>query len=315
MRQLIFAIVVLLWVLSSVQAQEATPTTPPPQPTPFIAPSDAPPPFETITTDGLTLDVLFGRLQQGRVGLLRLTGDDIIGARLRFFDKTTEFFADSAGAWYGLVVVGMDVTASRTYTFTVQAMRGDGPTVSMTGDVDVTLGGFIRQEVNVPGDRGYLIDPMVERSEFARLDSIFSVYTAERLWAEDGFQYPVNAETTSPFGSFRVFNGTTEARHTGWDIRAPVGTPVMAMGSGKVAYAGLLDIRGNHVIIDHGYGIFSGYSHFSQIHVTAGQTVTRGQIIGVTGNTGRSSGPHLHWEMTVNGEWIDSRDFLETWMP
>ena len=316
-RRFILLMILLCGVLASAQAQDVapTPTTPAPPPIVIAAPSDAPLPIETIESDGLTLEVLFDRLRQGRVGLLRLSGSDINGARLRFLDQTTDFFQDDDGLYYAIVVAGMDITASRTYDFTVQVTRSDESTVALSGEVDVVLGGFIRQDVTVPANRGYLIDPLVERAEFARLDSIFSQYTQERLWDDNGFSLPVNAELTSPFGSFRVFNGTTEARHTGWDIRAPIGTPVMAMGSGRVAYAGLLDIRGNHVIIDHGYGIYSGYSHFSQVHVTTGQTVKQGQIIGVSGNTGRSSGPHFHWEMTVNGEWIDSRDFLGTWMP
>ena len=68
-------------------------------------------------------------------------------------------------------------------------------------------------------------------------------------------------------------------------------------------------------MIDHGYGVYSGYAHFSQIHVTRGQTITAGQVLGMSGNTGRSSGAHLHWEMVVNGEWVDSLAFIEMWMP
>jgi murein DD-endopeptidase MepM/ murein hydrolase activator NlpD len=76
-----------------------------------------------------------------------------------------------------------------------------------------------------------------------------------------------------------------------------------------------MDIRGNFVAVDHGYGIYSTYSHLSMIHVTRGQQVVKGQIIGLTGDTGRSSGPHFHWEMAVNGEFVDSVQFTETWLP
>ncbi|NJL57504.1 M23 family metallopeptidase [bacterium] len=89
----------------------------------------------------------------------------------------------------------------------------------------------------------------------------------------------------------------------------------MATASGVVAFAGLLDIRGNHVIIDHGLGLASGYSHLSQIHVTRGQSVRAGQIIGVSGNTGRSGGAHLHWEITIAGEWLDAAEFYALWLP
>ena len=87
------------------------------------------------------------------------------------------------------------------------------------------------------------------------------------------------------------------------------------MAGGTAAFAGHLDIRGNYIVINHGWGVYTGYAHLSQINVERGQTITAGQIIGLTGNSGRSSGPHLHWEVAVNGEWIDGSLFLDTWLP
>jgi murein DD-endopeptidase MepM/ murein hydrolase activator NlpD len=98
-------------------------------------------------------------------------------------------------------------------------------------------------------------------------------------------------------------------------LRTTLGVPVMASAAGRVAYAGTLDIRGNHVVVDHGYGVFSGYSHLSTVHVTRGETIAKGQVIGTTGDTGRTSGPHFHWEIAVNGNWVDAVQFLEMWMP
>lgn len=327
---LLFATLLLI-APSGVRAQEteeptqippavSTPGTPPaPAATrgapPITRPAERPIALSTITEDDLMLELLFDRVLQGGTAVMRLTGPDIAGADLSVFDRTTMFFPDDEDDWYAIFSAGMDVTANREYDFVVTVAQGDG-TTDLTGQVRVVLGGFIRQDdLAVPPDRAYLVNPDIERTEFARMDGIFATVTEQQFWAEDGFAYPINAEITSPFGAFRVFNGTTEARHTGWDIRAAVGTPIEAMGSGQVAFAGPLDIRGNHVIIDHGYGIFSGYSHLSQVHVTRGQPVQIGQIIGMSGNTGRSSGPHLHWEVTVNGEWVDSVDFLNTWLP
>ncbi|QYU68492.1 M23 family metallopeptidase [Leptolyngbya sp. 15MV] len=73
--------------------------------------------------------------------------------------------------------------------------------------------------------------------------------------------------------------------------------------------------RGNYVLIDHGYGIYSGYAHLGTMHVTRGQDVTRNQVLGTVGDTGRVSGPHFHWEMAVNGNWVDSVQFIQLWMP
>jgi murein DD-endopeptidase MepM/ murein hydrolase activator NlpD len=192
----------------------------------------------------------------------------------------------------------------------------DNTRVTLNVPVEVVTGGFIRQEITMAPDRAYLVDAEIERNELARLESIFSQTIAERLWDDQGFQMPIlNSTLTSPFGAFRNFNGTLQTRHTGWDIRTTLGVPVMASASGEVAFAGRLDIRGNIVVINHGYGVYSTYNQLSQIHVTRGQSIVKGQIIGVTGDTGRSSGPHFHWEMAVNGDFVDSIQFTQTWLP
>ena len=77
----------------------------------------------------------------------------------------------------------------------------------------------------------------------------------------------------------------------------------------------MLDIRGNYVLIDHGLGIYSGYAHFSELYVEVGQRVEAGQIIGLSGNSGRSNGPHLHWEIAIRGQWVDGKAFLDLWLP
>jgi murein DD-endopeptidase MepM/ murein hydrolase activator NlpD len=216
--------------------------------------------------------------------------------------------------FYGLLSANMEQNP-RVYDLSVFVSFADGSRGSLNTHVEVVTGQFIRQDITIQSDRAYLIDPQVERDEIARLESIFSNHTADHLWDASGFTYPINSELTSPFGAYRTLNATVQTRHTGWDMRAVLGTPIMTIAAGRVAFAGALDIRGNYVMIDHGYGIYSGYAHLSQIHVTRGQTVTSGQIIGVSGDTGRGNGPHLHWEMAVNGMWVDSVDFLDLWLP
>ncbi len=308
-RTLIFFLCLVLLTLSPVvYAQTDQPTTPVVRPRPT--------PTQTVTAEDVTLEIFFNTLEQGRVGLLRLSGETIVGATTLFREKESPFFFIEGDAFYGFLVIDMDTPARDTLDYTITVKRADNlADVTLLVPLTVTLGGFVRQEFNLAADRTYLMDAEIERVEYAKLDGLFTVFTEEKLWGTDGFQYPINADITSPFGAFRVLNGTFETRHTGWDLRAAVGTPVMAMGSGVVAYAGLMDIRGNCVIINHGYGIFSAYAHFSQVHVTTGQEVVMGQIIGVSGNTGRSNGPHLHWEMAVNDIWIDSVDFMAMWIP
>jgi murein DD-endopeptidase MepM/ murein hydrolase activator NlpD len=243
-----------------------------------------------------------------------VTGQGIAGARARFLNELIDFFPSGDG-FYGVLSAPMEQSA-RTYELSVMISFADGTRATIDTQADVVVGSFIRQDIAIAPDKAFLLDPEIERNEIARLESVFSTYTPEKLWDDTGFMLPIiGGELTSPFGAFRTFNGSLQTRHTGWDVRAIMGVPIMASASGTVAYAGTLDIRGNHVVIDHGYGVFSTYSHLSQIHVTRGQSIVKGQIIGTTGDTGRSGGPHFHWEIAVNGEWVDSVQFMNTWMP
>jgi murein DD-endopeptidase MepM/ murein hydrolase activator NlpD len=308
----------LLVTLTLAQEPLSTPT-----PIATAIPSDVtptaipkPPPAISLSQDGITVELFFESLKQGRAGVVRVDGPGVREVRAQVFGRIIEFFPVDGEGFYGLIAVGIEQTA-REYDFEIYAVLADETRITIPARFAVSLGGFVLQEVELPPERAYLIDPLVERAEFARVASVFQNITQERLWdsGEVDWQFPLNAPLTSQFGALRVFNGTAETLHTGWDLRAETGTPIFASASGIVAFAGLMDIRGNLVIIDHGYGIFSGYAHFSQIHVVRGQEISKGQILGMSGNTGRSSGPHLHWEMNINGEWIDSVDFLQTWIP
>ena len=104
--------------------------------------------------------------------------------------------------------------------------------------------------------------------------------------------------------------------HTGADLGgAPIGTPIYAPADGVVVDTGLLDARGYITIIDHGWGVYTGYWHQSAIFVRPGDTVTAGQQIGTIGNTGRSTAPHLHWEMRVHGVVVDPMQWVREEMP
>lgn len=302
--------------LLPVTAQDGSnPTMPTPAAPTTPTPIPRPQPDNVLTENGTTLEVYFSSLAQGSAGLLHVTGENIAGAKSSFLDQLVDFYPIENDGFYGLVSVGMEQTA-RNYTLDVLVWYADGTRQTISTKVDVTVGSFIKQVVNLPPDKSYLADPEIERNEFAKLEAIFSTFTPERLWDSSGFQMPIpGGELTSPFGAFRNFNGNMDTRHTGWDIKATLGQPVMASASGTVAYTGLMDIRGNIVVVNHGMGVFSTYNHFSQTHVTRGQSITAGQVLGVVGNTGRTSGPHFHWEVVVNGNYVDPVEFSQMWKP
>lgn len=118
------------------------------------------------------------------------------------------------------------------------------------------------------------------------------------------FVYPMNGTFTSPFGS------RWGRLHAGIDIAAPIGTPIRAADGGRVAIAGSVSGYGNYTCIQHGSGLSTCYGHQSSIGVSVGQTVSKGQVIGLCGNTGHSTGPHLHFEVRVNGNPVNPMGYL-----
>ncbi len=146
----------------------------------------------------------------------------------------------------------------------------------------------------------------VERELKAR---VFGASAHERLWDGD-FRVPVSSSPTDSFGVRRMFNGKLASIHQGMDFRARTGTPVHAGNSGVVVLARGLYNEGNCVVIDHGLGLFSVSMHFSRISVHEGQHVTKGELLGLSGATGRVTGPHLHWAVRWEGAYLDPAKLL-----
>ncbi len=156
-----------------------------------------------------------------------------------------------------------------------------------------------------------LLDPKVIAAELTTLKAVYTKITAEKLWT-GGWQIPVDGSITARYGEQRSINGSAPSgHHGGTDIGVTVGTPVHATNRGRVVLARLMQVRGNLVILDHGGGLFSAYAHMSAINVADGQMVEAGEVIGSSGNTGLSTGAHLHWEMSSNGVLLDALRFTD----
>lgn len=302
--------VVLLISISVSFAQEETPEA-----SPEMAGIS---PAISVEGDGIILNVYFRSLKQGRAALLGLQGENISSADVSIFNRRNDFFQiDEIEGWWAIFSAGMEQT-NRQYDLRVTVnLEGKSEAQVLLVRFNVRNGGFLQQPVTLPEDPKLLelLEPEIEENEFAQIFDIVAVVTEDVLWGRTGFGAPLGTELSSPFGAARIFNETLHTVHTGWDFNAEMGMPILASSSGRVAFAGEMAIRGNYVLLNHGRGVFTGYAHMSVLFVTEGQTIHRGQVIGLVGNTGRSSSAHAHFEAIVEGNWVDPVDFVLMYMP
>lgn len=163
------------------------------------------------------------------------------------------------------------------------------------------------------------IDPASTEPELQQLIQLTLPSNSIKYWSGDfispAIAYAESTYFTSRYGNRRTYIGQgTELQitgfHTGLDFGGGDGLPITAPAAGQVVFAGPLTVRGNATIIDHGWGIYSGFWHQSQINVQVGQVVQQNEVIGLVGGTGRVTGAHLHWELWVNGIQVDPLDWL-----
>lgn len=255
-----------------------------------------------------------GEIQQGRTALVRVVGAGVTQARATFLGRLVELHEMRPGEWIGFLAVNMD-TSVGAYTLDLFVwVNNEATPTYMNHNITVLYGGFETQAVELSFGLESLLDPQLNAMNFDTIERANNRTSPERLFTT--FQQPVPGPSISNFGGWRNYNGgRLTGRHTGSDFRAVTGTPVEAISDGRVVFTRYMPIHGNHIVVDHGWGILSGYSHLSEILVVPGQLVHKGDVIGLVGATGRVQGPHLHFEMAVNGNWVDAMQFLALNIP
>lgn len=216
---------------------------------------------------------------------------------------------DGLGA---VLLVGIPVgMAGGVYPLALTVQSDMGQT-ALEIPVQVSSKSYRREFINLLDDRTNLLDPVTDEAELNILRSVMSAFNPERYFG--GLMgLPAAAGISSPFGSTRTYNGSDLQRiHTGTDFAGAPGSPIIAPASGRVVLADTLNIRGVATVIDHGWGVYTGYWHQSERYVNVGEFVTTGQVIGAIGSTGRVTGAHLHWELWVNGVPVDPMQWVST---
>ena len=181
-----------------------------------------------------------------------------------------------------------------------------GQTTEHTQSVRVAEGGYRSESLNLSPGKSELLNPELTIPERERVIGIVAPVSPARFWA-DVFQRPAAGKVTSSFGTRRSYNGGPfNSFHGGVDFSTNGGLDIRAPAPGVVVLAEPLTVRGNTTIIDHGWGVYSGFYHQSEIRVKPGDVVPTGQLIGKIGGTGLATGPHLHWELWVNTIQVDA---------
>jgi murein DD-endopeptidase MepM/ murein hydrolase activator NlpD len=165
---------------------------------------------------------------------------------------------------------------------------------------------FREQRMTLPKDQ---VDPdaaALQRIDLekAKVKAVLAGFTPERLWGT-AFLVPVEGTVTGAFGSRRILNGQPRNQHNGEDIAASLGAPVKATNDGIVRMVDEHFFSGKGVILDHGLGLFTMYFHLDSAAVKEGDRVKRGDVIGAVGQSGRTTGPHLHWGAWLNGSRVN----------
>ena len=235
-------------------------------------------------------------------------------------------FDPASKTWFALAGVSLE-TVPGAYsieltgqTTTSQTTSGKiaGRKISFTRTFTVARGKYPKTEVKLNVESKFTQpspeqQKQIEEGVQVKKDYLSRV-TPEREWSGE-FTAPAEAEISDVFGAERVFNGKTQSTHFGLDFRVPTGTPVAAMNDGTVLLARPLYFEGNFVVLDHGQGLLTLYLHLSEFKVKEGDQVKRGQVIGLSGGTGRATGPHLHVAVRWQGTYLDPASLMRLRLP
>ncbi|MGA3082153.1 MAG: M23 family metallopeptidase [Terracidiphilus sp.] len=250
-------------------------------------------------------------VEAGSPELIRVEAADAAGIDGEWMGRKLEFFRGRDDRrWFALT--GVDVEgAEGPSTVRISVRLAEGGVLDLSRSVEIHPAHYLTSSLTVAPK---FVEPgpgelkQIEADRHLK-EKVFGVSAPEPLWTGN-FRAPVTAQPTDSFGTRRLFNGKLSSIHKGMDFRAKTGTPVRAGNSGVVVLARELYYEGNCVVIDHGLGLFTVSIHLSRIDVKEGQRVATGERLGLSGATGRVTGPHLHWAVRWQGAYLDPAKLL-----
>ena len=251
------------------------------------------------------------KIPRGEIVELKIYGEGLSSVEARWAEQNLPFYALAPGLF--AAIIGVDLEAKPGVSKITITATNDAGRRRRAETIVQTLSKAFRQESFTVASSFDQLSPealeliRIERADFALA---FSTPAAERFW-EAPFIQPVPQESSSSFGYRRIINGKPRAPHTGADLRAPVGTEVLAANHGRVVLTGDYFFAGKSVVLDHGGGLYTMYFHLSELKVDAGAMVRRGDVLALSGMSGRVTGPHLHWAARLGTARVDPMELIQ----
>ncbi len=249
--------------------------------------------------------------KQGQTLVLCLTADEPLTDPVAHWGERQIPLYPSGAGWRGLL--GMDlreVVGERPIELTASDMLGNPgslKTVIAIGEGEFTEGGYIRLSKAQTAARK---DEEAKAKTRAERDAAYAHDEPRQLWKQP-FIKPIQARITSPYGKYRKYSDGQRSYHSGMDLAHRRRKPIVASADGEVLVAGWQAIFGNVVIVHHGQGVTTSYNHLDELSVEVGDEVAQGDLVGLLGSTGQSTGPHLHWGLTVSETAVDPAQWID----
>lgn len=247
--------------------------------------------------------------------LLKIKEKNISDVKLTFDKQNIDFFENpfDKNSFYALLPISY-YQDLKDYRIIISYIK-NGKKVFKGSDLKVINANYKSETINVEPSKfkpNKEDKKLVKRTkqEYTEAMNIYNSISKNIYWNKD-FVYPLHSKITSNFGTKRIYNGTLKSYHSGTDFKAKENTAITASNDGIVRISQNRFYSGNSIIIDHGHGVYSGYFHLNTMNFKVGEKVKRGDVIGLSGSTGRVTGPHLHFSFRINGLQVDPLQAIE----
>ena len=266
----------------------------------------------TLIMNLQALNISHSQIKNANTALLKINEKNISDVRLTFDKQNINFNVNpfEKDSFYALLPISyyQNLGDNRVIISYIE----NGKKIFKGLDLKVIDGNYKSEVINVKPSI-FKPDKTKEdrvKKEYEEAMKVYNSSSPKIYWKEE-FIYPINSAITSDFGTKRVYNGQLKSYHGGTDFKAKDNTPILASNSGIVRIASNRFYAGNSIVIDHGHGVYSCYFHLNKMNFKVGDFINKGEVLGLSGSTGRITGPHLHFTFRINGMQVDPLQAIE----